>query len=364
MSSDHQSNSRNSNNNSCSNSLKEYSHKINNNIPFLYDVVKKNTKSDKLLGSNNSKTNTNSSRKIKRARYSYSTESSSSSEIDHAEEYSSSDEEAEVTASDTESLTSSDDMNGEYNMIQSCDKTKRVLLTLLAAGIVQDEYKHSSSNSRFKRKGKRGRPKKDPSSSEEEKRNDRNTYVATKTEERKPGRGRSKKQKQRRNVRKQNSGGGGGTKNSRIPKGASLKEEKKIRAEYASILRVKKMDPWHRLKDYFDLTYVGPMERAFLDREKIKKFEYLDILVASLEMLKNPGKCGMEICMEIAKVRNIRKSVREEWRNNKSMQTEAKSTVVRRQLEKPRVVALQRWFDVSATHRALQAAANYFESLR
>ena len=81
-------------------------------------------------------------------------------------------------------------------------------------------------------------------------------------------------------------------------------------------------------------------------------------------MLKNPGKCGMEICMEIAKVRNIRKSVREEWRNNKSMQTEAKSTVVRRQLEKPRVVALQRWFDVSATHRALQAAANYFESLR
>ncbi len=85
---------------------------------------------------------------------------------------------------------------------------------------------------------------------------------------------------------------------------------------------------------------------------------------ASLEMLKNPGKCGMEICMEIAKVRNIRKSVREEWRNNKSMQTEAKSTVVRRQLEKPRVVALQRWFDVSATHRALQAAANYFESLR
>ena len=90
MSSDHQPNSRNSNNNSCSNSLKEYSHKINNNIPFLYDVVKKNTKSDKLLGSNNSKTNTNSSRKIKRARYSYSTESSSSSEIDHAEEYSSS----------------------------------------------------------------------------------------------------------------------------------------------------------------------------------------------------------------------------------------------------------------------------------
>ena len=281
MSSDHQPNSRNSNNNSCSNSLKEYSHKINNNNPFLYDVVKKNTKSDKLLGSNNSKTNTNSSRKIKRARYSYSTESSSSSEIDHAEEYSSSDEEAEVTASDTESLTSSDDMNGEYNMIQSCDKTKRVLLTLLAAGIVQDEYKHSSSNSRFKRKGKRGRPKQDPSSSEEEKRNDRNAYVATKTEERKPGRGRSKKQKQRRNVRKQNSGGGGGTKNSRIPKGASLKEEKKIRAEYASILRVKKMDPWHRLKDYFDLTYVGPMERAFLDREKIKKFEYLDILVVS-----------------------------------------------------------------------------------
>ena len=77
-------------------------------------------------------------------------------------------------------------------------------------------------------------------------------------------------------------------------------------------------------------------------------------------MLKNPGKCGMEICMEIAKVRNIRKSVREEWRNNKSMQTEAKSTVVRRQLEKPRVVALQRWFNVSATHRALQATANYF----
>ena len=64
-------------------------------------------------------------------------------------------------------------------------------------------------------------------------------------------------------------------------KGASLKEEKKIRAEYASILRVKKMDPWHRLKDYFDLTYVGPMERAFFDREKIKKFEYLDILVVS-----------------------------------------------------------------------------------
>ena len=62
-----------------------------------------------------------------------------------------------------------------------------------------------------------------------------------------------------------------------------MKEEKKIRAEYASILRVKKMDPWHRLKDYFDLTYVGPMERVFLDREKIKKFAYKRIDRFNLE---------------------------------------------------------------------------------
>lgn len=78
-------------------------------------------------------------------------------------------------------------------------------------------------------------------------------------------------------------------------------------------------------------------------------------------MLKIPKKTGMQICQAIAKVRAIRKDVREEWRNNKSSQIEAKSTVVRRRLEKPRVVALQKHFNVSATHRALQAAADYFE---
>ena len=37
-------------------------------------------------------------------------------------------------------------------------------------------------------------------------------------------------------------------------------------------------------------------------------------------MLKKPKKTSMQICQAIAKVRGIRKNVREEWRNNKSFQ--------------------------------------------
>jgi hypothetical protein len=257
--------------------------------------IKENKKNNKFHNNNNNNNNNNrsrvkcsSDRKVKKARlkYNYNDGSKDVTKLEEEEfRYSSSRESHREVYSDSD--TDEADLDSKHDCYEEKiqKKTKLILLTLLAAGMVQEgEYSSPSSirAHKLKQKTKRGRPRKDEPSLEEEKHNDSNNYTVHREESKPSSKVFKKEQQQQKNVnvrKKQQQHAG--SKSSRIPKGATEEEEKKIRAEYASVLRVKKMNPWHRLKTYFTTTHVGERERAFLELQKIKKFEYLDILVVS-----------------------------------------------------------------------------------